>query len=195
MNKTLDTRSFVTALCAVAALAIATAAAAQTHGSAQRFTASAVDLDTGTTTRVEVVINRWSTDAERDRLLTTLVDKGPDKLLDELQRTPKVGYIRTTNSIGWDLHFARHVALPEGGEQIIIATDRPIGFREAVNRPRSSDYRFTVIELKVNSEGDGDGRMSVATRITADKDKVITLENFTYRPVLLQVVRREEITH
>ena len=55
---------------------------------------------------VEIVVNRWSTDAERDRLLTVLREQGPAKLLDALQAVPRLGYIRTPDSIAYELHYA-----------------------------------------------------------------------------------------
>lgn len=181
-----------TSIVAGVLLTLTLSAHAQTNGSPERFTAMAVNMDRGGSNTVEIVVNRWSTDKERDRLLSTLMDKGANKLLDVLQDTPKVGYIRTPGSIGWDLHYARRAPLPDGGERVVIATDRPISFREASNQPRSIDYPFTVIEIHLNAEGDGDGTMSAATKITADREqKMIVLENYGTTPVLLQSVRRE----
>jgi len=46
--------------------------------------------------------------------------------------------------------------------------------------------------MHVNGDGDGQGTMSVATKVIADKDKQsITLENFGTTPVLLQAVKRQ----
>src|SRR5262249_26371773 len=161
--------------------------------SPERFHALAVNMNRGGTANLEIVINRWSTESERTRLLSVLMEKGADKLLDVLQDTPKVGYIRNIESIGWDLHYARTVPMPEGGERIVLATDRRIGFWEAANQPRSIDYPFTVIELHINREGEGEGKMSLATKIIADKENgIITLENYGIQPVLLQGVKREK---
>jgi hypothetical protein len=168
------------------------AATAQTSGAPERFSALAVNMENGGTSSVQIVVNRWSTDRERDRLLSVLMEKGADKLLDVLRDTPKVGYIRNVSSIGWDLHYARRVALPDGGEQVTLATDRPIGFWEASHQPRTIDYPFTVVELRLNAEGEGEGKMSYATKIIPDKEnKVIVLENYGTQPVLLQGVKRE----
>ena len=52
----------------------------------------------------------------------------------------------------------------------MLVTDRRIGFWEAANQPRSIDYPFTVIELRLNSDGEGEGKMSIATKIIADKE-------------------------
>jgi hypothetical protein len=166
---------------------------AQTNGSPERFTAVAVNTDRGGTSQVEIAVNRWSTNSERDRLMTTLREKGPEKLLDVLRDMPKVGYIRRTTSIGWDLHYAHHQPLPDGGERVVVATDRPVSEWEAFNQPPTVDYPFTVIELHLNANGEGEGKMSYATRITADPESnTVVLENWGTSPVLLQGVHREK---
>jgi len=179
-----------------AALTIATAfTGAQSLGPPERYTATAVNLDRGGTSTVEIVVNRWSTDAERDRLLTTLLEKGADKLLDVLQEIPKVGYIRTPTGLGWDLHYAERSPSPDGGERVVLATDRPLSFVESANQLRTVDYPFTIIELRVNAQGEGEGKMSVATKIVAGKEsRTIVLENYGTQPVLLQAVKKEKTT-
>jgi hypothetical protein len=186
---------FLLALALAAAIGAA-ALVAQTPGAPERFTAFAVNLD-GTPVApagagvVEMVVERYSTDAERDRLLKALIEQGPDKLLDTLQSLPRVGYIRTPNSIGYDLHYARKAPLPDGGERVVLATDRYIGYWEAANRPRTIDYPFTVIELRLNRDGVGEGKMSLATKISIDKEhNQIELEDYGTQPVLLTMVRR-----
>jgi hypothetical protein len=177
-----------------AAVTLTAGTSGQTQGKPERFTAMAVNMgDIGAPGAgiVEMVVERWSTDAERDRLFNTLLEKGPEKMLDALQDLPRVGYIRTPNSIGYDIHYARKAPLPDGGERIVMITDRYIGFWEAMNRPRTIDYPFTVIELRLNRDGEGEGKLSLATRITTDKDrKEIVLENYGTQPVLLKSVRR-----
>src|SRR5688500_17464103 len=182
--------------CAVTGvLALFTVAATpQTRDTPERFTALAVNMGSTvqwTPLTVETVVNRWSTDAERDRLVSVLLQKGPDKLLDVLRDMPRVGYIKTPDSIGYDLRFARKYPGEDGGERVILATDRYIGFWEAANRPRTVDYPFTVIELRIAPNGEGQGKMSLFTKITADKkNNTIILEDYGTQPVLLQAVRR-----
>ena len=160
-----------------------------------RFTATAIsNAYPGPTgiTPVDIVINRWSTEAERERLFTTLLERGPEKMLDVLRDLPRVGFIRTPNSLGYDLHYAGRTVTPDGAERMVIATDRPIGFWEAVNRPRTFDYPFTLIELHMGPDGKGEGKLSLATKITLDRDdRTIELENYSSQPVMLKDVRRE----
>jgi hypothetical protein len=195
MNSTVSVRL----VGAAAALALVVTGAphlvAQTAGTPERFTAMAVNMSNvgraGAAT-VEIVVNRWSTDKDRDRLMTTLLEQGPDKLLKALQDMPRVGYFRTPNSVGYDLHFARRTALPDGGERVVLFTDRRIGFWEAANQPRSIEYPFTLIEMRLNSDGEGEGKLSIATKITADPEsKTVVLEDYGSQPVQLTSVKRE----
>ena len=179
-----------------AALFVAIAVpAAQTLGEKERFTAIAVvnnDRASGSGI-VQIDINRWSTAAERDALLNTLKKQGAAKLLDALQGTKPVGIIKTPDSLGYDLHFANQTPLPDGGRRIVIATDRPIGFWEATNRPRTIDYPFTVIQMEIDKDGKGKGTLSYATKIIPAGNTIV-LENFATQPVMLTQIKSESHT-
>ena len=159
-----------------------------------RLTAFAVNLNgtvpSANTATVEITINNWTPEAARSRLIKTLQEKGSDALLNALQDQPAVGRIRTPDSLGYNLRFAHLIRGEDGGDRIVIATDRPIGYWEAVNRPRSIDYPFTVIEFHLK-DGAGEGKMSLATKITAVGD-TIALENYMQQPVQLRSVRVEK---
>ena len=177
---------------AVACLAVATLVLrAQTLGTPEHFTAAAINTNRGAAGNIEIQVDRWSSDAERDKLVNTLETKGADKLLDVLQDLPVKGNFRAPGQLGWDIRFARHYATEEGGERVVLATDRPIGFFESANQPRSINYPFTIIEMQLNRAGEGEGKMSLATKVILDKKKnTITLENFELQPVLLSQVKR-----
>jgi len=166
---------------------------AQSRATGVRYTANAINMNTGASGPVEIVVTRWSSDGERDRLMKVMLEQGPEKLLDVLQKMPRVGYLRTPDSIGWDIHFARRAPQPDGGERVVILTDRRIGFWEATNRPRTIDYPFTFIELRLKGDTDGEGKLSLATKIIGDKENnLITLENYDIQPVMLKNVKREK---
>jgi hypothetical protein len=187
------TKRISIAIAALVALVCSFAAGAQTLGQPERFTATAVaignEYGAGAGT-VEITIDRWSTPGERQRLVMALLQKGPDELLKQLQKTRPVGRIRTPDSLGYDLRYAQQTPLPDGGRSIVIATDRPIGFWEATYRPRTIDYPFTVIQMKMNPDGMATGTMSYATRITAHDD-TIELEDFASKPIMLNNIKAE----
>jgi hypothetical protein len=161
-----------------------------------KFSAVAVNLD-GMTARtglasIEIGINRWSTTSEREQLFKTAVEKGAERLLDVLQDMRPVGYIRTPGSLAYDLRFAYRMPADEGGDRIVLATDRYISFWEAANRPRSFDYPFMLIELRIKPDGEGEGKMSIATKIIPDKrHNTLVLENYGTQPIMLNRVKRQ----
>jgi hypothetical protein len=162
----------------------------------ERFTAFAVNMSNVSTRQragsVDIVIERWSSDAERDRLVSALVDKGPSALLRELQKVKlRAGFIRSATSIGYDLQFAREVPGEEGGRRIVIATDRPISFFEQSRQPRSIDYPFMLIEMRLDKNGEGEGKLAVASKITFNKAKnAVEIENYANEPVLLTKITK-----
>ena len=163
---------------------------AQTRGEPEHFNASYVDINTGRTGPVEISVTRWSTQAERTALHQTLFKKGQNALLDALRDMRSVGRIYTPGSIGYDLRFAEQRALPDGGREIIFATDRPMSFWELTNQPRSAQYPFTWVQFKVDREGRGEGKIAVAARITGEEaDDLIEVEDFAIQPVRLQNIR------
>ena len=160
----------------------------------ESFTGFAINTNSGPKTAVvDFTIERWSTDAERQQLLDIVVEnKDPrDKLLNALQKLPKVGYIRTPTSLSWDLHYARQQPLPDGGRQIVLGTDRPMGFWEVREMTRTTDYPFTVIEMRLDKEDKGQGKILVGTKIYIDtKTKNLVLENYGQQPVRFNEIHR-----
>jgi hypothetical protein len=200
MTHTRPIHPFLPLLALAAGLAFQPAVTlAQTGASPERFTAMAVNMSgvgPPGATSVEIVVKRWSTDAERDQLLSVLMDRGPGPALDVLRNAPEAGYIRPVGGLGYQLHFARRTPLPKGGERITLITDRPIQLWEAANQTRSTEYPFTVLELHVGKDGQGDGKLSIATRIMADKESgTIVLEDYAEQPITLTDVKQEKMSH
>ena len=160
-----------------------------------RFTATTVNTSSpGDAVRIDVL--RWTTDAEREPLLTTLETKGDSALPALLQKAPTIGYIWTTESAGYPLRYAYRVAMPDGGERIILAIDRQLGSYDPQRWKLSgaatrTDYPFTVVELRFSKAGLGDGKASLNSKIAADTSaRTIALENYAAAPVLLQGVKK-----
>ena len=185
------------ALAAFSSAAVLTAGlSAQTIGSPERYSATAMNINNGRAGNIDITVKRWSTDKQRDALMAVVMQKGPEKLLDLLQDMPAVGHFGVPGNLSWDIHFARKMPLPDGGERVVLITDRRIDFWEAANQPRSIDYPFTFIDIRLNRDGEGEGKMSLATKVIYDKkDNMISLENFQTSPALITNVKREAVTH
>lgn len=166
------------------------ASLAQTAGQPEHFSATYVDINTGRTGSIDIDVSRWSMNNERDALVQTLFTQGSDELLSALRDQLSVGRIYTSGSIGYELRYAQQRELPEGGREIILATDRPMSFREMVNSERSSQYPFTWVQFQMPKEGTGEGKLAVAARITGEEtDRLIEVEDFAIQPVRLQDIQ------
>ena len=159
----------------------------------ERFTAFAVSMTNGATGRssnLELVIDRWSTSADRDDLAAALDERGPEGLLKRLQGRPRVGYVRAAGRLGNDIPFAREVQHSDGTRHIVIVLARRLSFNEVNPSSATEDYPFTVIELRLDAAGGGDGRMSVGAKIKVHKGSdQIEHEDYTGGNVLLKDVK------
>ena len=141
---------------------------------------------------LDIVIERWSTDEERDTLRGLLIEKGSDALLKALQGIkPRVGYIRTSTSLGWDVQFAREQPIGDG-RRVTIATDRPMSFWELRAQPRSVDYDFTLAEIHLTKDGKGEGKLATRAKISWNQEtRTVEIENYGIEPVRLTEVHVE----
>ena len=140
---------------------------------------------------IDITIERWTTDEERQKLQAVLVEKGGgDDLISALQKVkPRAGFINAPGTLGWDLHYAREIPLPDGARRIVVATDRPMSFWEASNNPRSADYEFLLLEIRLDKEGKGQGKLAAAAKIEYnDVSRTIEIENYGTEPVRLTKV-------
>jgi hypothetical protein len=157
---------------------------------------------TGANGILQITLDQWSTAQERASLLQT-VPKGQDDLVKALQKVPVKGRINIPGwagpdpqnyRLGWDLRYAWHEMVPDGGERIVIATDRQMSFREITQNPRTAEYPFLLIQIQLNKEGTkGEGKMAAFTQITYDKKKnVMEIENYGTEPVRLNNITVEK---
>ena len=137
------------------------------------FTGTTVNLNPGAGIPLRITVFKWATDTERDALLAVLKEKGDSGLGAGLEKTPTAGYIWDEGPLGYSLRYAQKIQQPDGGERIILLTDRPLGSwsREGwkpSGQNAARPYSFTLVELRLNKHGpwrwqdvtgcEGDGR-------------------------------------
>ena len=194
MNSGRQTGFHIRTMLAAALMAgLVATATAQAPATPVRYTATAMNVDPAvalTATTIRITVDRWSTDAEQEQFLK-MAGGGQAKLLRALQALPKAGSISTRDSIGNELRYARHTPTENGGSQVTLITDRALSYFEAANRERTADYPFMVVDLRLNPKGEGEGTITVATKITASaKSRHMILENLGSQPVRLTKVSR-----
>ena len=106
-----------------------------------------------------------------------------------------VGYLWTNEVAGYSIRYAYHASLPDGGERIILATDRRLGAYAPAWKPVApatpTNYEFMLIEMRLDSKGLGEGKMSLTTKVIVDNQaKTVALDNYSATPAILKNVKR-----
>ena len=118
---------------------------------------------------------------------------GPESLL-FVQGRPRIGFVRVAGRLGNDIQFARQVPHSDGSRRIVIVLARQLTFNEVNRGSSTADYPFTVIELRLDAAGGGDGRMSVGAKIKVHKGSdQIEHEDYAAGTVLLKDARSPRV--
>lgn len=184
----------------------AAAAVAQPPPPPETFTGTTANMSApGVDLRINVL--RWSEEADREAVLSTIepalagavVNEDGETISDALQNLQTVGYIWTGGALGYALKYAHRTELPDGGEHIVLVTDRPLGrwdrngpWRDGDTEPRD----FTVVDLRLDAEGNGEGRMALAVPLVVDAEQqTVGLGGDQPVPVHLENARREPLPY
>ena len=106
-----------------------------------------------------------------------------------ISRAQTIGYIWTNDVTGYAIKYAWRAPLADG-DRILLATDRRFGGNAVAwtlaNRAPSTDYTFTVFELRLDSSGSGQGKTSLTTTVVLDGDaNTIALGDYDAAPAIL----------
>jgi hypothetical protein len=111
-------------------------------------------------------------------------------------KAPTLGYIWTNEVVGYAIKYAYRIPLPDGGERIILATDRRLGGASpswklsAAATP--TDYEFTIFEIRLDSKGVGEAKTSLTTKVVVDNDaKTLAIENYAGTAAVLQSLTKK----
>jgi hypothetical protein len=102
------------------------------------------------------------------------------------------GRIWSSESAGYSVRYAVRLAQPDGGERIVLVTDRRLNpdiWKPAAGTPTADP--FSLIELRLNGKGEGEGKASLTGKVTVDTAaKTFALEDYAGSPVILKGVTR-----
>jgi hypothetical protein len=140
--------------------------------------------------RLSTAIDRWSTDAERDRLSAGLTEYGQGKLRDALRGVSSVGTFYWPGGLEYSVRYARAATRPDGGSDVVLVVDRPLWLWWEAN-PVSTSSPYTVVQMRLGKEDAGEGRASIGAPVSSDKTFGVVLADYGSAPVVLTDIRRE----
>jgi hypothetical protein len=143
----------------------------------------------GTTTRagqsfgITIIIEEYSTPADRQALIDAFKSGGHDQMVKVLSKMKAKGRVRlSSGGVGYQIAYIRNVPTPNG-RKLRILTDRPINIGEAMASTRSLDYDLSVIDLDLtNDKKKSTGSLIPGCRVTLNKKKQIEVESYNATP-------------
>jgi hypothetical protein len=138
---------------------------------------------TGTSTQmgknisVQVVIDQYSTDADRQTLVDAFKAGKSPGLVKALSKMKPVGRISITGTTGYVLSYIALIPTPTG-RKIRFATNRPIGIREAYNNGRSTDHDLLAGEINIDDsdKSKSGGVLYPASKLVINKEGQLQFE-------------------
>jgi hypothetical protein len=121
------------------------------------------------------------------------------RLAAAVKSAPTLGFLWSNGVTGYSIKYAWRAAASAGGvERIVLVTDRRID-ASMPDRPSAparaasvptADAEFTLIEMRLNPAGVGDGKMSLDANIVVDSAaQTLALDGYQAAPALLKVTR------
>jgi hypothetical protein len=112
-------------------------------------TAMGTSTQLGKTVSIKVIINQFSTEADRQVLVDAFKKGQHQGLVKALEDMKPVGRIAITGTVGYDLSYIALIPSPTG-RKIRFATNRPVRFAEAYGNTQSTAFDLTAGEFDLN---------------------------------------------
>jgi hypothetical protein len=139
-----------------------------------------------------VYVEGLTSDGEVDELVAVLKHKGQDGLVSALEKIDDKGRVSPTGSTGTGMRVVRIRSTSEGGQHIVLATNRRISFPELYNSTRSTNYKIGIVVLDVDKDGKGTGTFSPLCKVKFNKKNELEVEHYGQKPFRLANVYRQK---
>lgn len=141
---------------------------------------------------MNIYIDQTSTSGEIEELLGILQGKGQDALVSALEKLKDKGRVAPTGSTGTGMKVITIRPAADGGQHIVLATNRWITFKELIYGTRSKDYPIGIVVLDVDKDGNGTGSFAPLCKVKFNKAKELVIEHYGQKPLRLANVKREK---
>ena len=115
------------------------------------------------------------------------------RLATAVKAAPTLGFIWGNGVTGYSIKYAWHASAEGGRDRIVLVTERRLGAHAPDWTPApaaNADAEFTLVEMRVDAKGVGEGKASLTTTIALDAAaKTLALDGYEAAPVLLRVTR------
>jgi hypothetical protein len=115
------------------------------------------------------------------------------RLTAAVKAAPTCGFIWGAGPTGYSIKYAWRSSSPDGAERIVLVIDRRLAAHtsssnDAASAPSEQD--FTVVEMRIDAKGNGEGKTSLGTKIVMDASaNTLALDGYGTAPAQFKVMR------
>jgi len=156
-------------------------------------TAQGTDVQLGKQFNITLIIEKYSTPADRQMLKQAFQEDKNQGLYKELSKMKAVGHISINSALGYDVSYIRTIPNPSG-RTIRFITTRPISMREQYNDSLSTAYNLTAGQIEINDsdKSKSTGVLYPRAMLTLDKDNEIQFDLATDPYSLADILDRRD---
>jgi len=137
------------------------------------------------TSMATIRIDRLTSEGNRTRVTDALKYGGYQNFFTALRKLPAIGFIQLEQR-KTQIRYAREQP-DEKGRRLVLIADRPLFFLGNESGKSRAGYELTVIELFLDTESAGTGRMLGAARVKPAPNDGVVVDDFASTPVQLTV--------
>ena len=122
-----------------------------------------------------------------------------ERLTTAIKAAPTVGFIWGDGPTGYSIKYAWRSASAGSPARVVLVTDRRLGASAtwpgasglSADAPKAgADAEFTVVEMRIDGKGVGEGKSSLTSAVVVDAAaNTLAIDKYTDAPVLLKVTR------
>lgn len=195
-SKRIHRYTFGIALAGTAALLafVAPMAAKEKRPVIERYQATAMSLDAGRASLMEIGVLGYNT-AEQRQAMIDVFDEGGDKgLYNYLNKQEEMAFVSLPGTLGYQMRFAYQTE-NEGKRRIVLATNRPIAMGEVITGSTSQQDNISLVMIEFDTAtGKGTGEMIVGAGFRINKKTgQFEIETLSQNPIKFTTVKQLEI--
>lgn len=177
-------------------MGIGPAIAKDKHPVIERFQATAMDLDSGRASIVEIGIFGWNSEADRQDLIKTFQDGGNPAVYKWMGKRDEMAFVKLPNTMGYQMRYAFQYE-QDGKRHIILGTDRPIGMGEIMRDTQTAQNSISLVTLDLDPDtGEGTGGMVFGAEFDHNKKTgQLQIETLSMNPTKFTKVKTEKVKH
>ena len=139
---------------------------------------------------IDIAVDRWATDASRERLVSVFQAGGLPAFLDAIKKEGAAGYVRLQNHERLMAGYVEQESRPDGGRRILLLCVRYPGDWELTRDVGWTDHVFRIIALTLDAKDKGTGTIFHTAKVSFGPNGVELVSELSGQPTKILSIQK-----